>query len=156
MIKTLRLNPWPYAIIGYFIVFISAMATWVVVAVRNDMQLVRKDYYEHEIRYQEQLDSMERTRGITKSVSVEYQPLSQCMEISLPARPGRNTSGTIKLYRPSDSSLDRSVILTLDSRGKQRVPAAALSSGLWRVQISWNTAGEDFYFEQPIVIAPRT
>ena len=34
-------NPWPFAIVLFFVVFISSMAAWITVAVRNDMDLVR-------------------------------------------------------------------------------------------------------------------
>ena len=40
-LQTIRTNPWPYAIIGWFLLFGSGMAAWVVVAVRNDPELVR-------------------------------------------------------------------------------------------------------------------
>ena len=153
--NTIRSNPWPYAIIGYFVIFISAMSAWVVVAVRNDMDLVRDDYYEHEIRYQQQLDSLNRTARRAEDVSVAYNYEAQRVEIKLPFSAKEIPEGKIKFYRPSDATKDKVVNLALDTNGRQTVPTEALQGGFWRVQISWKTNGEDYYFEQPVVVSPK-
>ena len=72
-LQLIRRNPWPYAIIGWFLIFGSAMAAWVVVAVRNDPDLVRADYYEHEIGYQKHIDRLNRTAAFSGEVSVAYE-----------------------------------------------------------------------------------
>ena len=62
-------NPWPYAIIAWFVIFITAMTVWAVVATRNSMDLVRKDYYEEELRHQQQI---ERPRGALSFGAVSW------------------------------------------------------------------------------------
>ena len=44
------LNPWPYAVIGFFVVFISLIVIFIVFSLGQEIQLVRPDYYEEEIR----------------------------------------------------------------------------------------------------------
>lgn len=155
-LKEIKRNPWPYAIIAYFVVFISAMTTWVVVAMGNDMDLVRKDYYEHEIRFQQQIDKVQRTAREAKGTTVKYDFEAQQMNIALPMNSDQTARGSIKLYRPSNARLDQTITLAVDNNGRQSLPTDSLQPGFWRVQISWNSGGEDYYFEQPIVVAPKS
>ena len=41
-------NPWPWAIIGFFVVFVSCVFSFVIFATHQPMDLVRQDYYEEE------------------------------------------------------------------------------------------------------------
>jgi hypothetical protein len=148
---SMKRNPWPYAIVGYFVVFIAAMASWITFAVRNDMELVRKDYYEQEIKFQQQIDRLERTAAVKESVTVNYQPAAQIVSLRLPAA----ARGEVHLYRPSDAKLDRRVKLDLDATGTQTLNVAGLRGGLWRMRISWEAEGREFYFEEPLVIEAR-
>ena len=83
-LQTIRTNPWPYAIIGWFLLFGSGMAAWVVVAVRNDPELVRPDYYEQEIAYQKQIDRLNRTASVRGEVSVAYDYSRNQVTLQLP------------------------------------------------------------------------
>ena len=103
MIKKIRNNPWPYAIVAYFALFITGMGSWITFAMRNDMELERTDYYEHEIRFQSQIDRVARTAGFRKQVRLEYVPEQQVLNITLPkahAMIAGTTSGEIHIYRP--------------------------------------------------------
>src|SRR5947207_839195 len=59
-----RRNPWPIAIIAYFAVFISFIVTFIVWASHQRVDLVRADYYEAEIKFQQQIDRVERSRPV--------------------------------------------------------------------------------------------
>ena len=69
-----------------------------------------------------------------------------------PAFDPAGTQGTIRLFRPSNSSWDRSVPIALDAAGAQLIPGDKLIRGYWKVKIDWQSNGESYYFEQPIVI----
>ena len=75
-------NPWPFAIIAYFVLFITAMISSIVFAVRNDQELVRKDYYEQELKFQNEIDSS--TRAAAVPFRMDYQPAGQKLDIALP------------------------------------------------------------------------
>jgi nitrogen fixation protein FixH len=152
-LKAIRTNPWPYAIIGWMLLFGTGMAAWVVVAVRNDPELVRPDYYEQEIAYQKQIDRLSRTAAVRGEVSVAYENVQQQIALRLPAAhlEGQLT-GTIHFYRPSNAKLDFHVPLTLDASGAQRVPAANLQAGLWKVRVSWTSGGQEFFHDQSLVL----
>jgi nitrogen fixation protein FixH len=147
-------NPWPLGVVLAFAVFVAGTASLVVLACSHRSDLVRADYYSQEIRHQEQMDRVERTRRAAPEVRVAYQPTRQSVEISLPAAHARSTpNGRIHLYRPSAASLDRTIPLELDAAGCQSLDAAGLAPGLWRVQIAWTVAGEEYYHDQKLIVS---
>ncbi|KAF0176681.1 MAG: nitrogen fixation protein FixH [Limisphaerales bacterium] len=145
---------WPYAIIGWFLLFGTAMAAWIVVAVRNDMDLVRADYYDQEIRHQQQIDRQARTHPIQSEVKVAYDDAQQRITVALPAAHAAQARGRINFYRPSDAKLDREMKLAVNSAGEQMLDAKSLQPGLWKVRVQWSVAGDEFYFDQTVVITP--
>jgi hypothetical protein len=153
MITKIRKNPWPYAVIGYFAAFVCAMASWIVFAMRNDMELVREDYYEQEIRYQSRIDSVTRTSAVRTGVRLHYAPREGALTLALPeacSDPG--SAGELHFYRPSAAALDRKVKLDLDRDRKQIIDLTGLKPGFWKVQLSWTHGGVDYYFDQPLVL----
>jgi len=144
---------WPYAIAGYFILAFIAAAVFVTWAVRQDMDLVRPDYYEHEILFQQQIDAVNRARAFGAQVGVAYDLATHKLAVRVP--PSHLTaqfSGTAHLYRPSDAKLDRRIDLKPTADGAQTIDTTQLAPGLWKVRIDWTANGETFAFEQSIII----
>jgi nitrogen fixation protein FixH len=152
----MKRNLWPYAIIAYFVVFITGMAAWITFAMGHDDQLVRRDYYEHEIEYQNQIDRVARTGALGTGASVIYDPRTQTIQIRLP--PGTDQSaaqGRVHFYRPSDARLDQKLDLKLAADGTHQMDVSKLRSGFWKVFLSWKALGQEYYLEQPLVLYSR-
>lgn len=149
-------NPWPWAIIGFFVVFVSCVFSFVIFATHQPMDLVRQDYYEEELRYQKQIDSDRRTRSLLEQVSVRYEPKPEQLVIALPPAATRNaTQGTVHLYRPSDAQLDRHLDLSVDGSARQTLDVQGMKPGLWKLRLSWVTDGETYSHEETLVIPPK-
>jgi len=140
----MKRNLWPYAIITYFIVFITGIVTWVSFAMRHDDQLVRPDYYEHEMKYQDQIDRVARTDRSTAAIT--YDRASQSLHLQLP---NTNVTGTVHLYRPSNARLDQRFPIT------NHIDVSSLEGGLWKVRLNWTDLGREYYLEKPIVLYPN-
>jgi hypothetical protein len=149
-------SPWPYAIIGWFAIFGTAMAAWVVVAVRNDMDLVSADYYDREIRHQQQIDRQARTLPVQSEVKVAYDAAQQRITVALPVAHAALARGKINFYRPSDAKLDREAKLSLNAVGTQELDATLLRPGFWKIRVQWTVNGEEYYFDQAFTIAPNS
>ena len=148
-----RRNPWPIAIVSYFIFFIGCVAAFITWAVKQNMDLVRKDYYEEEIRFQQQMDKVRRTQPFQAAIAVAYNSTAGLLEIALPAaHTGDDFSGRIHLYRPSDASLDLSLPLSVNSAGQQKIATGQLRSGLWKVRLSWTAGEQDYFSERSIIV----
>jgi nitrogen fixation protein FixH len=151
-----RRNPWPIAIIAYFVVFISAMITWIVYASSQRMDLVGSDYYEREVLYQREIDASARARR-AEGVKVAYDLAQQSITVSLPiTHKTADATGTIRLYRPNNARLDREIGLVLGADGLQRLDASTLAPGLWKVRVAWRVNGEDYLFDQPLVVGGKS
>lgn len=148
-------NFWPYAIFAVFGCFAAGMTTMVVVACRSNSELVSRDYYEQELRFQGRLDSLDRTKPF--HATAKYDSDAKRIVIALPAEhAGKNLDGQIQLYRPSAEGLDQTFKLAPDAAGLQTLDAASLQAGLWKIRVAWKFDGQDFFLEQKIVIGKTT
>jgi hypothetical protein len=138
----MKRNIWPYAIISYFAVFITGIVAWVSFAMRHDEQLVRPDYYAHEIKYQDQIDRVARTDRTDASIT--YDRAAQTIRVQITKT---NIEGTIHLYRPSDERLDQKLPITT-----QPFDVSNLERGFWKVRLNWTHLGREYYVEKPIII----
>lgn len=148
-----RWNPWPWAIAGYFALVLTLIGFFVPFALRQNMDLVRKDYYEEEMRHQAQMLRVERTRPLLGAVAVELLAGEGKIRVRLPKGHAATAAGTIQLYRPSDARMDVVAPIGLDRGGEQLMDASKLTPGLWKARVTWSANGEDYYFEQ-VVVAP--
>jgi nitrogen fixation protein FixH len=145
-------NPWPIAITTFFALAITAIISFIVWAVQQREDLVSADYYEREVRYQTQLDSMNRSQALAQQTVVTFEPLAQNIVITLPTHQTTGATGTVQLYRPSDARMDRQVPLALDGNGVQRLDSRPLAGGLWKVRVKWSVAGQEYYIDQSVIV----
>jgi len=148
-------NPWPVGLVIFFIVFASYIVGFVIFCCRERMDLVREDYYDQEIRFQQQIDRVQRTAPVLASAGIDYDRGGERVTVSLPATQLNEISGTVSFYRPSDAGLDTNVKLGLDQAGRQQLSVRSLRAGLWKVRVQWKAAAQEYYFEKPIVIGQR-
>ncbi|MGZ5545373.1 MAG: FixH family protein [Limisphaerales bacterium] len=144
----MKRNPWPYAIVIYFVIFISAMVTWIGFAVRNDQQLVRSDYYEQELKFQNEIDG--QTRAAASNISVDYDSAKQVIRISAP---GAAENGSVYFYRPSNAKLDRQLALSLKD-GSQSIDVRNFEAGLWKLRVSWTQNGAEYRHNAVLILEP--
>jgi nitrogen fixation protein FixH len=146
-------NLWPIAIIGFFVVAILFIVTFIAWAVRQRNDLVSADYYEREVRFQSQLDSMNRSQPLATQTVVTFESAPQTIVITLPVAQVQGATGSVHLYRPSDARLDRELPLALSAAGIQRVDAKDLRDGLWKVRVKWSVGGTEYFIDQPVIVA---
>jgi len=145
-------NLWPVGLVIFFILFVSYIVGFVIFASRQKMDLVRADYYDQEIRFQQQIDRIQRSQPVLARAAIDYDRLRQAVTVSLPDIPQKGVTGVITLYRPSDAGMDSNVPLDLNDIGSQSIDMRSMKPGLWKVRVQWKAAGADFYFEKPVVV----
>ncbi len=147
-------NLWPFGIIAAFVLFFAGMATVVVIAATHREHLVNDNYYEQELKFQNQIDGGSRAKK--SGASIVYDSASDSVVITLPAAQlAQKFSGTIELYRPSEPKLDREFLLEPKADGTHRLNVSKLVAGLWLVRVKWVAGGEDYFLEQKITIAAK-
>ena len=149
-------NLWPLGIILTFGVFIAGTVGLIVMACSQRVDLVSPDYYERELKFQGQIDQVERTHRAASQASVAYDAAGKCITVSLPAdQARREVTGSIELYRPSAAGMDRAVQLEPDASGINASMPAGLAPGLWRVRVSWTAEKQNYYLEQKVVVGSK-
>lgn len=126
--------------------FVAFMMTLVVISVKqDDIHLVTENYYEKEIKYQDQINRESATAALDREVLV-FDAQRKAILLDLPV----GAKGNLQLFRPSDARLDQQVSVDVTEVGKTSVPLDQLKSGYWRAQLTWTEGGVDFYQEKKI------
>ncbi len=148
--KTPR-NLWPLGIFTAFGLFFVGMASFVGVAATHRDFLVNENYYEQEIKFQNQLDG--QALAEKSGAKINYNATPRQITLTLPiAQLTQTISGAIQLYRPSAPKLDQSIAIAPNADGIQTLDVAKLAHGLWRVRAKWNVGGHDYFLERKIKI----
>jgi hypothetical protein len=142
---------WGYKLFFTFIVFAGLMSFLVYKAVHTDFQLVEKEYYKSELRYQDIIDGTNRVNSLASPVSIASD--KEVITLKLPAEAvSSNTEGEIWFYCAYDATRDKHLSLRPEVTGLQLIPASTLLPGNYLVKIQWKKEGNQYYSEQQLVI----
>ncbi len=148
--KKIKWN-WGTGILLSIIVFMAILVSIVYVFMNQDVDLVTKDYYSKELKYQDRINKINNTTALGKDVVILFQ--NNIVQLAFPDSVFDNkASGTIYFYRPSGSKKDFTVPVAVLDNNTQLVNTASLEKGLWRVKVEWGMGGKDFYTEKSIII----
>ena len=143
---------WPYAIVVCMVLFMAYIAMFVYKAMKQDVDLVSKDYYQQEIEYQDRIESVKRTQALG-DVMLDYKAESKSILLQMPATyKDKNLSGTVTLFRPSDDKMDKEIPLQLGRDQSQLLETQDLESGLWKVRVNFTDGQDTYYTEKTIQI----
>jgi hypothetical protein len=139
---------WGKSIVLVFIVFAGFIGTLVYKMTRQHVDLVRDDYYQTEMTYQQQIDRV--TNASRQSpVAMKYVASQHKLTIALPKM---LRTGDVRFYRPSDRKLDFTVPIAAQHTDQQQLSTAELARGFWRVQLTWTDGQRDYYTEQDLFL----
>ncbi|WP_026953458.1 FixH family protein [Algoriphagus mannitolivorans] len=137
---------WGKGILLTIIGFVAFIMTLVIISVKqDDIHLVTENYYEKEIKYQEQIDREKLAAGLGREV-LEFDGSTKTIFLDLPV----GSKGNLQLFRPSDARLDQKLPLEITTQGKTAVPIQNLKPGYWRIQLTWEENGVEYYEEKKI------
>jgi len=145
-------NLWPFGILAAFALFFCGLTTAIVIAATHHDSMVSENYYEQEIKFQEQIDGAARAQKSGAEVFSESAGGKVIVRVPA-AQLAQKFSGTVELYRPSDPKLDQAMKLSPSADGTQTVDTSKLAAGLWLVRVKWNAAGKDYFLERKITLA---
>ena len=110
-------------------------------------------YYEEELRFQKQMDRVQRTQALPKDLSIKLAAASRTIALGLPSEhASQSPTGSVQLYRPSDARMDRQIPLAVDAAGRQTLDAATLDPGLWKLRVTWMAGGKEYFHDTSLVI----
>lgn len=140
---------WGTKIAFLYIGFVLMIVFLVFKSNNEKVDLVSPDYYAQELKFQDKIDGQNNMNSL--SGKVEYSAKNQSVEIKFPNELiGKIKTGDILFYRPSDSSLDITDKLNLDSLGAQTITNSKFKRGVYRMEIKCALDDKKYYFEEQI------
>jgi nitrogen fixation protein FixH len=141
----MKLN-WGTGIAIVYVTFALSMVGLVIASRHHNPGLTENDYYNLDIHYQEHLDKKINTAALAVQPQVVYDSPQKAVEIQFPEGMGVN-GGTARFYRAETTGDDFTTKLESLSNGKIGVPAGAMHSGKWHVELDWEAGGKKYFYE---------
>jgi hypothetical protein len=142
---------WGTGIFIVIVLFLLAVISFFIFINTLDINLVEDNYYEKELVYQEKIDKISNTGSLPGKITISQAP--GILVIQFPTLDSAMVPvGTVLLYRPSDPKKDFTVPLQLDASRRQAIDISGISSGKWTVKLDWEMGGEEYYFEEGMVL----
>ena len=133
--------------------FIVVLFTMVYISVTTEFSLVAENYYEQEINYEDQLNSIRNYNALTQQPEFQFDRSKG--EISLTFDPSLAEAikeGKVVFFRASNARYDQEVPLTLDDQHRFKVSSSSLLKGAWTIKLSWMDDSLSYYKEIKFVI----
>ena len=141
---------WGLGIALSIIIFTLISIGFIYFAFNQKINLVRDDYYEAELNFDEKIEIINRTASLPEQLQINIS-LNE-IKLNFPSLSEQSRiQGDIKLYRPSDRNLDINIPIELDSNFMQSINTNILANGMWKIQVDW-MADSVRYFNEKIIM----
>lgn len=138
---------WGNKLLLAFIVFGAGMFYLVYRSMNTDYQLVEKEYYKSELRYQQVIDGTSRANTLVSSA--ELINVDGAVRLQLPAEmKNKEVTGELWFYCPYNEKKDKRIVLNVNEHAIQELPQDFISPGNYTVKISWSAEGKNYYTEK--------
>ncbi len=134
-----------------FIVFGASMMYLVYRSVNTNYELVEKDYYKSELRYQQVIDGTNRVNQLSSAVKIEQTNAGITLELPQEMKE-KDIFGDVLFYCAYDQKKDKKFSLQPDTNGVQAFPPTAISPGSYTVKITWSSEGKNYFSEKNLTV----
>ena len=131
-------------------IYVVGVLIFVGFSTTQKINLVSKDYYPKEIRYQEQIVKIKNAQELKEPVQIINEAGS--IQIRFPEGMQSDVNGDIVLYRPADYELDLKYKIALNDNGTHVLNTEKLLKGRYTVQIDWVHKDVPYYKEEAIYL----
>ena len=139
---------WGKSIIVAFIAFAIFIGVLVIICVRQDVNLVSKNYYQEELAYQVRIESMNNYNKLDSKPEVILN--DDILQLQL-NQPTPIEKGTLVMFRPSDGKFDRRFVVE-NTTALQQFDLRGLPKGLYRIKLQWSVQSKDYFTEKIITL----
>lgn len=142
---------WGTGLTIFIVTFLVVTIGVVLYLMTIDVNLVADDYYEQEIKYQQQIDKIERSLELKEQLNIEV--IDGNIRINYPAIfDPKEIKGSILCYRPSTNRFDRNFSVATDSTFKQVIKTNLMAEGMWKVKVDWEVKGTTYFNEEIVML----
>jgi len=139
---------WGYKIMFVYIAFVVGMGFLVFKASSQKFDLVTKDYYEQELKYQQVIDQVANSSGLSAPVTIERKEGE--LKISFPDEL-KNKKKLVDFYLYYAADAKKDFRRTFELNENELVQALPVGmKGMYELKLSWEAEGVKYYFEQKL------
>ncbi|MBL8007088.1 MAG: FixH family protein [Ignavibacteria bacterium] len=142
---------WGIKVIVMYGLFSAGILLMVFVSMGKNVDLVSENYYEKEIKYQNQIDILRKSAEINNKIETVLNGNEILINYNDSELKGR-ISGEIVFYRPSDAKKDFKVEINPGVNGIQSVASDNLDKGQWKIRFDIMQNNEKYFAEKTIFI----
>lgn len=142
---------WGTGIVVAFIIMIAGMVFLVSIAVRQNEDLVEKDYYQKSLNYEKHMDEVKNTGKLASGIKFERSADSLIL-VFPDVAPVVSYSGSIHFYSPVSEKNDLSLPVKLNSLNSQIIDLKKISKGRYTIKIDWTDGNLKYYQEDDITV----
>jgi nitrogen fixation protein FixH len=139
---------------GIFLVmtgFAVMMATFMFRAYHAQEELVADNYYEQEIRYQQQIDKLDNVGKLGGKLHMDV--VGGELVVSFPEGvQGKRITGELYLQRPSDARADERIPFTVENGDGLHISVSDRMKGMYKVQMEWSIGDEKYLTNERIYV----
>ena len=152
-LETPKKSRWGIGIAIVYGIFMLAAVGAVVASRFQRNDLVARDYYEQEIKYQDHIDRITRTSDMKQHLDFRFDRGANQLAVTFPGEiAAERISGKITLYFPANAGYDRTVAIAIDANHQQRLDCRRLPRGHWRIKCLWQIDAHELYSEGPVIL----
>lgn len=123
----------------------ALMAILVIGSMRQDFDLVSKDYYAQELAYQNTIDASKNQAALSAPVMVKAGAVD--VVVRFPAEfKDKIVKADLHFYSPVKADLDKKFTLTTEN-GFLNIPRTTLHNTNYKLRISWESDGNKYFQE---------
>ncbi len=142
---------WGTGIVLALVIMVSGMTYLVSIAVRQDFDLVDKDYYQKSVNYQQHIEKVRNTESLAEKV--RFEQTTDSLKIVFPnIGETKDYKGEIHFYSPVAEKRDTTFAVKPDAKYCQQLELKKLQVGRYEVKIDWSVNKTDYYQEAEITV----
>jgi len=142
---------WGNKLLLTFVVFACGIFYLVYRAMHVETELVSKEYYKDELKYQQVIDGTNSANGLSAKVLITQKQDS--ISVQMPAEMKKvKVSGSIWFYCAADAKKDQHVAIELNSEAVQLIDKKLFRPGNYTVKFDWDNNDKHYHSEEPMTI----
>lgn len=142
---------WGTKIACLYLGFITLIITMVSLTMREKIELETPDYYEQELKFQDKIDKIDRTRKLNSSL--QWSINTRQLTLKFPKElKGQRIGGTIHFICPSDAKSDKNFNISTDTTLNRIVSLNGIKNRVYKIQVDWKAGNAEYYNEGVITV----
>ena len=140
---------WGNKLVLVFVAFVALMATLVYKAVNTKFELVTKDYYKEELRYQDKIDGAANAKSAGE---IKLMQDDATITIELPASLQSSVAeGEAWFYCKTDAVKDKRMPVKIED-GVYSFDRSSFAKGSYQLKLQLTSEGKQYYYKEYITI----